>query len=374
MSKAILKPREERRLLRGHLWAYRNEFAELPELLDGSIVDVVSDTGRLIGRGFYQSDGGIAVRLLSSRDEEIDAALVSRRIARAKRFREMLYAGETVYRWVFGESDGLPGLVADRYGSVVVVETACAFYENLGESLAQAFLTTEGVNGIRIEIGRSVREFGVVPPTVEVTSFGVRFQVHLQGGQKTGLFLDQRENCMAARAYFRGARVFDGFSYAGQWGLHAMRAGASSVVCVDTSQPAIDMARANAELNGFTDAMQFRMGDVHEALRAGTRYDVVIVDPPALAKTRGSVQRALGAYQSLNRDAMQAVEPGGYLITSSCSHFVDEAAFLEMLKRATRAAQRPVWILETRGAARDHPVLMAMPETAYLKCAVLRVF
>ena len=372
--KAILKSKEDRRLLRGHLWAYRNEFAKLPDVDDGDIVDVVSDAGRFVGRGFFQAEGGIGVRLLANSDEQVDDALIARRIARARRFRETLYPNETVYRWLFGESDGLPGLVADRYTHVVALETSCAFYTRQAEHIANAFFADEQIHGVRYQSGNHVQRFGEVPASVEVTCFGVTFSVNLDKGQKTGLFLDQRENCAAAAPFMRGARVFDGYCYAGQWGLHAARAGATAVTCVDTSQPALDMARANAELNGVADKFTFTNGDVASALRSGERYDVVVIDPPALAKTRSQTQKALGHYQSLNRDAMQAVSPGGYLVTSSCSHFVTEADFLEMLKRSARSIQRPIWIVDVRGAARDHPVLMAMPETAYLKCVTLRVF
>ena len=372
--KAILKSKEDRRLLRGHLWAYRNEFASLPDVEDGGVIDVVSDAGRFVGRGFFQTEGGIAVRLVADSGENVDESFVARRVARARRYRETLYSTETAYRWTFGESDGLPGLIADRYGDIVAIETTCAFYSRQAEEIANGFLSSDGVKGVRFQSGNRVQRFGDVPSVVDVKSFDVRFRVNLDQGQKTGLFLDQRENCLAAAPFMRGARVFDGYCYAGQWGLHAARAGATSVSCVDTSQPALDMARTNAELNGVADKLTFVSSDVMSALRSGERYDVVIVDPPALAKARSQTQKALGHYQSLNRDAMQAVSPGGYLITSSCSHFVDEAAFLEMLKRAARSVQRPIWIVDVRGAARDHPVLMAMPETAYLKCVTLRVF
>lgn len=372
--RAILKSKEDRRLLRGHLWAYRNEFASIPDSEDGDIVDVVSDAGRFVGRGFFQAEGGIAVRLLGNSDEPVDEALVARRIARARRYRETLYPNESVYRWLFGESDALPGLVADKYDHIVALETSCAFYARQAESIANAFLANDQIRGVRFQSGNNVQRFGDMPASIDVYSFGVTFRVNLEKGQKTGLFLDQRENCLAAAPFMRGARVFDGYCYAGQWGLHAASAGADAVTCVDTSQPALDMARANAELNGVADKISFINTDVMSALHNGERYDVVIIDPPALAKARSQTQKALGHYQSLNRDAMQAVSPGGYLITSSCSHFVDEATFLEMLKRAARSVQRPIWIVDVRGAARDHPVLMAMPETAYLKCVTLRVF
>jgi 23S rRNA (cytosine1962-C5)-methyltransferase len=202
---------------------------------------------------------------------------------------------------------------------------------------------------------------------------GLSFALNLDTSQKTGMFLDQRVNCRTLDSLAPGARVLDGHCYAGLWSCHAARAGATEVLGVDTSAPAIEAARGNAERNGFTGQCRFECTDIRIALNRGERYDVVILDPPALAKSRAQATRALGLYQALNRDAMNCVEPGGYLITSSCSHFVDTPAFVEMLKRAAAAVHREVWTLEVRGAAPDHPVLMSMPETSYLCCAVLRI-
>ena len=375
MDKAILKAKEDRRLLRGHLWAYRNEFAKLPRVDDGAVVDVVSDRGRFVGRGFYQTAGGIAVRVLTRREPEVvDADLLERRITRAKQFRERLYPGESVYRWIHGESDRLPGLVIDRYGPAAVVQSACTFYALYGDALSSALMRHDGVAGVQLNLPGGRRTVGEVPPVVEVTVGGLQIEVNLEHGQKTGLFLDQRENALAVRPLADGARVFDGHCYTGQWSCHLAAAGAASVLGVDSSEPAVSQARANAERNGLADRCIFECGDVQAALQRGDRYDLVVLDPPALAKSRGQVKKAAGLYQALNRDAMEAVEPGGYLVTSTCSHFVDGPAFIEFLKRAARAAQRDVWMLEERGAARDHPVLLAMPETAYLNCVVLRVF
>lgn len=375
MEKAILKEKEERRLLRGHVWAYRNEFAHLPKLDDGALVEVVAGNHRPIGRGFYQEEGGIAVRLLTRRGEAIDADLLVHRVHAAARFREMLYPGQRVYRWLYGESDRLPGLVADRYGPVVSVQTTCRFYERWRDILADAFFAHEEVKGVRFEMAGQVTTFGEVPSSVEVEVEGMKLLVHLELGQKTGMFLDQRENWLAMRSYARGARVFDGFCYMGSWGCQAALAGAERVRGVDTSVRAIDAARENARLNGVESRCTFEAGDVSQALaRRDETYNLIFLDPPAFAKSRAQVQKALGLYQAINRDAMHAIEPGGFLVTSSCSHFVDLADFHEMLKRAARVAQRDIWILETRGASRDHPVLQAMPETMYLKNVTLRVF
>ncbi|MCC6699172.1 MAG: class I SAM-dependent rRNA methyltransferase [Candidatus Hydrogenedentes bacterium] len=375
METAILKSKEDRRLLRGHLWAYRNEFAKLPRVSDGEVVDIQSDRGRFIGRGFYQSEGGIGVRILTRRDNEtVDAAFLARRVARAKRYRDRLYPGENVYRWVYGESDGLPGLVVDRYGPVVVAQSSCQFYAQYAEILAKAFQEHEGVTGVKLTLPGVDKRVGEVPDAMEVSIGGLQFTVNLAEGQKTGIFLDQRENCWALRPLAHGAKVLDGHCYAGQWSCHFAAAGAASVLGVDTSAPAIERARANAERNGVADRCVFESASIAEVLQRGERYDVVLLDPPALAKTRAQATKAAGLYQALNRDALLAVEPGGYLVTSSCSHFVDKADFVEILKRAARAAQRDAWVVEERGAAKDHPILLAMPETEYLKCVVLRVF
>lgn len=373
MNTARLKPKEERRLLRGHLWAYRNEFANLPGLADGEVVDVLSDGGRFIGRGFYQAQGGIAVRIAARHQVPLDGGFLHSRIGAALAFRETLLPSETTFRWVFGESDGLPGLVADRYGSMVSVESSCAFYAARAEELANVFLSFPGVEGVWLRLASATHQRGRVSSSVVFTLNGLHFTVDLEASQKTGMFLDQRLNCVAASVLARGTRVLDGHCYAGLWSCHAARAGASQVLGVDTSAKAIEQARANAEHNGLGAACSFECADIMHVLQRGERYGLVILDPPALAKSRAQAARALPLYQALNRDAMNAVEAGGYLVTSSCSHFVDEAAFLEVLKRAAASARRNVWILERHGPAPDHPILLAMPETAYLKCVFLRV-
>ena len=373
MEHLCLKPRDERRLLRGHLWVYRNEVAELPGLEDGQTVDVFSHSRRFIGRGFYQAEGGIAVRILDRRQSPIDGPFLSGRLQAAHAFRERLFPGETVYRWIFGESDGLPGLVADRYGDVVAVATSCTFYRSRADLLAEGFLAQGGIKGVRMAIGSDVLRYGVVPPVVECVVDGLRLTADLERGQKTGLFLDQRENARAMGRYARDARVLDGHCYVGLWSCHAAAAGARHVRGVDMSKPAIELSTANARLNDLEKVCTFEPADVLEVLKRGGEYDLVILDPPAFAKARSQERKALGLYQALNRAAMEVLSPGGVLITSSCSHFVGREAFLERLKRAAGGAHRRAWFLDVRGPAADHPTLAAMPETAYLTCATLRI-
>jgi len=371
---ARLKPKEDRRLVRGHLWAYRNEFAEIPDLADGALVRVVSDAGRPVGTGFFQAEGGIAVRLLSGGRGEFDEGSLARRIVAAGEMRTTLFPGEGVYRWIHGEGDGLPGLIADRYGPLVVAHADGAFYRSRAQEFAHAFLSVDGVDGVLVRSGKEWTEFGGVTAPVTCPVHGIQFTIDPKQGQKTGLFLDQRVNWTLLEPFVRGARVLDGHCYVGAWSLHAAKYGAREVVGVDTSSAAIEQAIANAKANRAGDTCAFLCADMRDVLAGADAYDVVVLDPPALAKSRNHLQKALGLYQALNRDAMKALAPGGVLITSSCSQPVDEATFLETLKRAATAAGRRFQLIDIRGAAPDHPALLAMPETRYLKCAVSRFF
>lgn len=370
---ATLKPKEERRMLRGHLWAYRNEFQHLPEASDGTLMDVFTAHRRFVGRGFYQAAGGIAVRVLSSHQEIIDEAFFAARVEQARAFRAQCFPGSRTYRWIYGESDGLPGLVADRYGALVSVQTACAFYTPWAEFLAACFLQAEGVKGVLFRGDGPPRIFGTMAETVEFELEGLDLRLDPWAAQKTGLFLDQRCNRLAMAPYAAGKRVLDGHCYHGLWSCHAARAGAEEVLGVDTSEAALSTARVNAESNSANGVCRFECAGVEEVLARGESYGLIILDPPAYAKTRAQLAKALTRYTALNKAAFESLEPGGILVTCSCSHFVDAEAFHEIIKRAASSAGRRAWLLEMRGAAPDHPILLSMPETAYLKCAILRV-
>jgi len=369
---ATLKAREERRLLRGHLWAFRNEFSALPTVEDGALVRVLSDRGRPVGVGYFQSAGGIAVRMLRVGTTDYDAGIVARRIRRALTLRERLYSDEAVYRWAHGESDGLPGLVADRYGTLVVVHAASPYYTSRASEIAEVFLESPGVESVGWEIAGSWRGFGSGALSTECSVHGISLGVSPESGQKTGLFLDQRENWERVAAFAPGARVLDAHCYVGAWSLHAAKYGAKEVLGVDTSRPAIEQARVHAVRNGVDDVCSFTAADVQEILARDEEWDVIVLDPPALAKSRGQMKKALGMYQALNRDAMKRLARAGVLITSSCSQPIDPGTFADVLKRAATSAQRRFQLLGLYGAGPDHPVLLSMPETHYLTCAVLR--
>lgn len=373
LPSAWLKPKEEQRLMKGHRWAYRNEFARLPKLMDGTLVEVMSHDGKLVGNGFYQEEGGIGVRLLSRGAVSVDGAFWHERLERARLFREESFPGSDVYRWIFGESDGLPGLVIDRYGALAMAQTSCGFYALHAEALIEAVLATPGVETLVFERPGQSAVYGVAREGVDFVVEGMKLRLPLSGNQKTGLFLDQRSNRVALERWCAGKRVLDGHCHHGLWSLHAARGGAASVLAVDTSADAVARAQRNAEVNGLAERCRFEARPIEDALAEQVQYDVVIIDPPAYAKSRTHVPNAQKRYRQLNAAAIQRVAPGGLLVSCSCSHFIDPANFVELIRQAAASAQRDVWLVEMRGAAVDHPVLLGMPETDYLKCAVLRV-
>ncbi len=375
LPRATLKPREERRLLRGHLWAYRNEFQALPNLADGALVDVLTARGDLLGRGFYQAEGGIAVRLLDRQPIALDHAFWVGRLTPAHALRQRLYPESRVYRWVHGESDLLPGLVIDRYDSVVSVQTACAFYEQHIDALFGALQAVDSdVQAMLFQGPSAFQEIGDPPHPLPLTIDAIEVTCFLKGGQKTGMFLDQRRNWARIRALATGERILDGHCHIGMWGLNAAKAGAASVLGVDSSAHAIEMATENAQRNDLSNCCSYACTTVEEVLEDDSQdFSTIILDPPAFAKRRGQVKKALTRYQHLNKLALKKLPPGGFLVSASCSHFVSAEAFLEMLKLAANTARRRVVLHELCGAGPDHPVHLSMPETGYLKCAFLRV-
>ncbi|HNZ48415.1 MAG TPA: class I SAM-dependent rRNA methyltransferase [Candidatus Hydrogenedentes bacterium] len=370
---ATLKAREERRIQRGHLWCYRNEFMSLPDLEDGDVFDVYSSGRRFVARAFYQAEGGICGRVLSYHQTEINRSFWKKCLQDALVLREHLFPRSVVYRWIHAESDGLPGLVADRYDSVVVLQSGCAFYRRHWQSLQEILLAVPGVSSLTFAFREERLEAGAAPEKQVLELNGLRLGFLPAGAQKTGLFLDQRENWQLAERFAPGARVLDGCCYHGLWGLHAARGGALSVTGVDSSAAALAQAEENAGMNAFEDRFTFIKEKVEKHLQECTDYDLIVLDPPAFAKSRKQQNAAFALYENLNSSAMQKLTPGGILISCSCSHFLDGALFDEMLKRAARSTARQVQLLMMRGASPDHPVLTAMPETSYLKCAVLRV-
>lgn len=385
-GRALLKRRGAERVRSGHPWVYRSDVAEA-EGAPGDVVAVADRAGRPLGQAFYNPGSEISLRLVTlDADEPVDERFFQRRIERALAYRERLGIDADAMRLVNAEADGLPGLVADRYGPYVVLQVGSAALDRRLEWVVRPLVEALAPEGVLLRGGGPVarREglssesrvlHGEVPETVVVREGSVRYRASLRRGQKTGGFLDQRENhAAAARCVRPGARVLDVFTYAGGFALHAAHAGAASVEAVDSSAPSLEAARENAASNGlenlsFTRASAFDL--LRERSDAGESYDVVVLDPPAFAKSRRDLPRAARAYKEINLRAMKMLAPGGVLVTCSCSYHFGRELMGETLRSASADAGVPLRVREWRGAAADHPELLTVPETAYLKCAIL---
>jgi 23S rRNA (cytosine1962-C5)-methyltransferase len=382
-----LRPREERRARAGHLWIYSNEIGadeSFRQIEPGSLCRVVDSRGKPIGTGYVNPRTLLAVRLLSSDIHAvIDAAWLERRLQAALALRERIYA-EPYYRLVHGEGDGLPGLVVDRYGSILVVQVTTAGMDRLQPLLLDALRRLLKPDGIVLRNDSSARELeglpsmveviGAVPERVELIEDGLPLYADLKSGQKTGFFFDQRDNRARLARYVRGRSVLDVFSYVGAWALRAAREGAGAVACLDSSQPALDLALASAQRNGVgLEAIRDDALAGLKALRAaGRSFDVVIVDPPALIKRRKDFDAGVEHYAALNRAALQLLSADGILISCSCSHHLDAETLQRILLRESRHTGRRLQILEQGGQGPDHPVHPAIPETRYLKAFFCR--
>ena len=379
---AVLTKRGAVRAHSGHPWIYRSDVAYAAGEA-GDVVRVVDRAGRFLGQAFYNPKSEITLRIATRQDEEINEAFFRSRIERAQRYRESLEIDASAYRLLHSEADGVPGLVADRYGGYFVLQVGSAAIDRridwivavLQDLFAPAGILLRGdvVSRGREGLDTKVEVLsGEVPDSVVVREGPVRYRAGLRRGQKTGGFLDQRENHLAAAHYVRG-RVLDVFSYAGGFALHAARV-AETVEAVDASGPALQAARENAELNGLSN-IAFTRANAFDLLRersdAETRYDAVVLDPPAFAKTKRDLPRARRAYKEINLRAMKLLAPGGILVTCSCSYHLSREFMEETLRSAAADAGRTVRVREWRGQAQDHPEILTIPETRYLKCAVL---
>jgi 23S rRNA (cytosine1962-C5)-methyltransferase len=384
-----LKRNEDRRLHAGHLWVFSNEVdtqqTPLPKFKAGELVRVLAHNDRALGLAYVNPKSLISARMLATWTMP-DARWFAARIRVALALRERLYP-EPYYRVVHGESDGLPGLVVDRYGPQCVVQIGTAGMELLKPHIQAAVLQVLKCDGLLFKNDGGAREMEGLPSYVEaalgnfdepglVIEDGLKFGAPLAAGQKTGWFFDQAANRRALSKYVRkGARVLDVFSYAGAWAVRAAKCGASEVVCVDSSAPALELAEKNGKRNGVT--VSTRKGDAFDVLeqmaKEGARFDVVVVDPPAFAKRRKDLPKALAAYKRLNQLAMALIAADGILVSCSCSYHVSAEELQDAIAKAARASDRHLQILELGGQAPDHPVHPAIPETRYLKAYFCRV-
>jgi len=383
-----LKAHEERRLRAGHLWVFSNEIETgegFRNIAAGSLCRVIDSRNKPLGIGYINPKTLMAVRMLSSNaNAEINAEWFAGRIKSALALRERIYPTPH-YRLIYGESDGLPGLVVDRYGDVLVVQMSTAGMDALKPVVIEALQSVLKPRGILLRndiamretegLQQEVEEIGDVPDTVEIEESGVRFEIPLKAGQKTGWFYDQHDNRNRLSRYVRDARVLDVFSYIGGWAMRAHGFGAKTVSCIDSSATALEAAQRNAQLNGAQlETIKGSALDMLKQLRDQSRqFDVIIVDPPALIKRKKDAEAGLEHYASLNRVAMQMLVPGGILISCSCSHHLELEQLQRVLLREARTANRRLQILEQGGQGPDHPVHPAIPETRYLKGYFCRV-
>ena len=387
MASVLLRRRGQMRLLRGHPWIYQADVEQSEGVLEkGGLVDVYGAGRRFLGRGYINPDSQIFVRLLTRSPEPIDASFFRKRIAAAMAYRQRLAIPSNAMRLVYAEADALPGLLLDCYGDVAVVQILTAGMERFREVLLPVIQELARPQGIflrndalsRLLEGLPVhKEFLNTPfdPVLSIQEDDLCFRVDIASGQKTGFFLDQRENRMALRPLAGGRQVLDCFCYTGGFALHAARAGAVRVEGIDNSEEAVAAAGENAKRNGLSDHCTFRCGNAFDELRqfqkAGRRFDLIILDPPAFTKSKDAVPGALRGYKDINLRALKLLNTGGILVTSSCSYHLNEATFVKMLEDAAADAQARCRILAIRTQAADHPVLLAVPETKYLKCVFL---
>ncbi len=390
MTKITLNKNEDRRIKSGHPWVFSNEIREVSgERTVGVAAELYDAAGGLIGVGHYNPHSLIAFRLVSRQREDIDSVeFFERRIAAAIAHRKALYPAMDTYRVVYGESDFLPGLVVDKYADRLSLQLLSAGMDCRREQIVEALRRVLAPAGIiaRNDVGvRSLEGlgekiellWGEIPETVEMEENGLRFTVNLKEGQKTGGFLDQKQNHLLLNGICDGKSVLDCFCYTGSWAIHAASFGAKSALGIDISARAVVQAAGNARLNKVLDRVRFEECDAFERMRSlhheGERFDVIVMDPPAFVKSRKNIAEATKGYLTVNRRALELLQPGGYLITCSCSYHMGREAFRDMLIQAARLAKREVRLVQTCSQAPDHPVLLSFPESEYLKCFVLQV-
>jgi 23S rRNA (cytosine1962-C5)-methyltransferase len=388
MKKIYLKRGRERRILGGHPWIYRGEIWKTEGTLEGGEEVVVLDhRGRFLGRGFGNPRSIIAVRVLSKNDEDLDEQFFMNRLERAKARRDRLSLDTNAIRLIFSEADGLPGLIADRYDNCIVIQ-----FLTLGMDIRKEMITAllrevfspntiyersdvrarehEGLERIKGEL------LGILPDNLEVNIGNLRYLVDAPNGQKTGLFLDQRENALLASSSMGGKEVLDCFSYTGSFGLQAIGNGAKHATFVEISEEAIEFTRRNIEINEMESRTTVIMSNSFDVLkeydRVGKTFDVVILDPPSFTRSKKSLEGARRGYKEINLRALRILRPGGLLITSTCSQHLSHDLFEEIVREAAQDARVGTQVLSCRGQADDHPVLLEVPETRYLCCLFLR--
>lgn len=388
MATAYLFPNKEARVYAGHPWVFRSDIARVDgNVTDGDVVAVRSSRGKFLAMALYNPKSQIALRIMSRHDEKIDRDFIIGRVNKAIEYRR-LFADLKSCRMIYAESDGLPAMIVDSFGDVLVMQSLSLGMERFKQDVVDALveqLHPIGVyerNDVPVRTLEGMEQktgllYGEIPEHVEMLENGIRFRVDVKEGQKTGYFLDQKENRAAIAPFVKDARVLDCFTHIGSFALHAAHYGAKEVTGVDISEFACEQALGNAKLNGLEDKVHFTCANAFDLLReqqeAGESYDMVILDPPAFTKTRSAVTGALRGYKEINLRGMKLTKDGGFLVTCSCSHHVLPPMFQQVVLDAAKDAHVQLRQIEFRTQGRDHPILPASPETQYLKCGIYQV-
>ena len=388
-AQVILKPGKEKRVRSLHPWVFRSDIDRISgAITPGDIVDVHSSRGQFLARAFYNPQSQIALRVMTYRQEPVNRDFIFRRVHEAIQYRKT-FADLKSCRLVYGESDRLPALIVDSFGDVLVLQCLALGMEQYKQDIVDALVEEVHPAGIWERNDVPVRRleglemttgllYGEVADRVEMHENGIRFLVDVKEGQKTGYFLDQKENRAAIAPFVRDKTVLDCFTHTGSFALHAGHYGARAVTGVDISEYACQFASENARLNGLEDRVRFVTANAFDLLaeqsRAGVVYDVVILDPPAFTKTRGAIDSAMRGYKEINLRALKMIAAGGYLVTCSCSQHILPEMFRSMVLDAAHDAHVQLRQVEFRTQGRDHPILPAARETEYLKCGIYQVF
>ena len=387
MAKVTLRKTRETRVRGGHPWIYASEVEKVEGAFEnGDIVDVHDFRGKYIGRGFYNPQSQLALRILTRNDEPCDRAFFEGRVRDAWEYRQLLCDPDSC-RLIYSESDFLPGLVVDKFGDILVLQSLSLGIERIKDMLCDILMEVVRPAGIWERSDVPVRRLegleqttgllrGEVPDRVDMVENGIHFLVDVKHGQKTGFFLDQKWNRAALKPLCRDARVLDCFCHNGSFSLHAAKYGAKSVLGVDISEEALEVARENARLNGL-DNVTFEAHNCFDLLRelddSHERFDVVILDPPAFTKNKAAVQSAIRGYKEINLRGLKLTRPGGFLVTCSCSQHILPEMFQDIVNQAARDAKKRIRLVEYRTQGYDHPILPQSVETRYLKCMILQV-
>ena len=387
MPKAYLKSGREKRVEQGHPWIFRSDIDRVEKTAEpGDVVELHAAKGKFLGKAYYNPASMITLRMLTREDEPIDREFFYNRVQRAYDFRKA-FCDINSCRLIYGESDFLPGLIVDKFADICVMQSLALGIDRYKDIIADAIMEITGCRGIYLRNDVPVRQLegleletgflrGEFDTNILMEENGIKFMVDVANGQKTGFFLDQKENRAALAPICKDAKVLDCFCHNGSFSLHAAKFGAKNVLGVDISEEALVVARDNARRNGL-DNVTFEAHNCFDHLReltdAGEKFDVVILDPPAFTKSKNTVPSALRGYKEINLRGLKLVRPGGYLVTCSCSQHVSTEMFQQMINEAVRDSKKRVRMIEYRTQGFDHPILPASPETKYLKCMYLQV-